>query len=113
MAVRVNTFGAILVILLLVANVVGAIILGIDLSDVRGATRSSYNIAEAAYLGAVWTQLAAKACVGIFLNIVVMGWILLNLELEDPHIHQHRDQVISELQALQGRPLETTESAEA
>jgi hypothetical protein len=48
-----------------------------------GRIPGSLNMAEATYLSALWSGLVAKVYFWIFVNLVVLGWILVSARFED------------------------------
>jgi len=103
MKIKLNGFGVLLVILLTVANLGGLFYLAIEVflkSGYSGSKPGSYSMAEAAYLGALWSEITAKACIGILLNTVVFGWILLNLKIDDNASELFRARVIASMDTL-------------
>lgn len=108
MKLKLNGFGSLLAVLLAVANLGGLFYLTMEIitkGAYRGSTPGSFSMAEAAYLGALWTEIVAKACAGILLNVVVFGWILLNLKLDDQENELFRARVVAGMGTLkdQGR----------
>jgi hypothetical protein len=103
MKIRVNGFGALLVVLLTVVNLGGLFYLAMEIlttDSYRGSTPGSFSMAEAAYLGALWTEVVAKACIGILLNLIVFGWILLNIKIDDQANELFRARVVAGMDTL-------------
>ncbi|WP_457090730.1 hypothetical protein [Microvirga sp. P5_D2] len=111
MKVRVNGFGALLVVLLIPVNLGGLFYLIMEIlttSGYSGSNRGSYSMAEAAYLGSLWTAVVAKASAGILLNVVVFGWVILNLELHDPGYSTFHKEIVSEVKSLREKAPQAT-----
>ncbi len=102
MKIRLNSLGVTLSGILALTNIAGLIYIAMEAYGVSRylGTKTSFSMAEAAYLGALWTEVVAKAGMGILLNVVVFGWILLNVELYDERRDVFRHQVVDGIRAL-------------
>jgi hypothetical protein len=108
MKLKLNGFGSLLVVLLTVFNIGGLFYLTMEIFTVgtwRGSASGSISMVEAAYLGALWSAVVAKACAGILLNLIVFGWILLNMQIDDRGSELSNARIVAALDTLtdQGR----------
>lgn len=84
--IHLNAFGLTVVILLFLADIIGiAVLFDEYMKIVRFSfdTPGKVSMVEAAYLGALWTQMCAKIIFGILVN--VMAFILIYISTGISH----------------------------